>query len=184
MAGAGSPVADRGRIAVTASEVCAVQICQRCALVPFSAATSADDLLGGRPVHEVFTAAERRYNSRTRSLATVAGRIAAKSAILDLLELSFGVGGSRGSGMSADTPWNRIEILPGRHGVCADPEACHGPHRPVITLHAPLTGLLTAGEHLTVSISHSAAFAVALAVRAPLMIPARAGRDMEGNANA
>jgi len=147
---------------------------QRCIVVPFPPAWSVTDLLCGGPPGRVFTARERRHGLRSGSLATWAGRLAAKVAVLDLL----------GVPMPADPvppvegpPWTAVEILPDRYGLCAPPESCARSHRPVVTLHEPVVVLLGAHECLAVSIGHSDATAVAVAVRTGR--PTGAGRDEE-----
>lgn len=147
---------------------------QRCVVVAFPSAGSVADLLRGGPPGRVFTARERRHGLRHGSLATWAGRLAAKAAVLDLL----------GVPMPSDPvpppegpPWTAVEILPDRHGLCAAPEACARPHRPVVTLHEPVAALLGAHGCLVVSISHSEGTALALAVRT--VWPPRAGGEEE-----
>jgi phosphopantetheinyl transferase (holo-ACP synthase) len=143
---------------------------QRCVVVAFPSAGSVADLLCGGSAGRVFTARERRHALRHGSLATWAGRLAAKAAVLDLL----------GIPMPGDLvpppdglPWTAVEILPDRYGLCAAPEACLRSHRPAVTLHEPVAALLGAHGCLVVSISHSEGTAVALAVRT--VWPSQAG---------
>jgi phosphopantetheinyl transferase (holo-ACP synthase) len=125
----------------------------RSAVVDVSVVSSLDELLGGRPVDEVFSQRERRLLAGERRLFRWAGRLAAKLAVLELLgEVS----------LDGVPPLHQIEIVPERAGRCFDPGRCARGHRPIVELPAG------AGDgRLDVSISHERDVAVALAIRTP-----------------
>jgi holo-[acyl-carrier protein] synthase len=135
---------------------------QRCVVITAPAVGSAAALLGGVPASRVFTAREREHGLRAGSPATWAGRLAAKAAVLAVLGLPVPADPVP---PDAGLPWAAVEILPGVHGLCSGSGRCGRSHRPAVTLHEPAAALLGAGERLAVSISHSAATALGLAVR-------------------
>lgn len=139
------------------------QIVRQCCIVmTFPADGSVADLLSGVPPNRVFTARERQEGLRGTSLATWAGRLAAKTAILTVLGAPVP---ANPLPLSEELPWGDVEILPDSHGLCAPSGTCRWSHRPVATLREPVAALLGIGEGLAVSISHSAVTALALAVR-------------------
>jgi phosphopantetheinyl transferase (holo-ACP synthase) len=135
---------------------------QRCVVLTFPAACSLTDLLHGIPQERVFTARERQAGLRGPAPGTWAGRLAAKAAVLAVLGLPAPADPVPPSG---ELPWAAVEILPDSQGLCAVPGACERSHRPAVTLHGQAAALLGTGERVAVSISHSAATAVALAAR-------------------
>lgn len=123
----------------------------RCVTVTIPPHGSVRDLLGGRPPDQVFTPAERRRGAERPGLASWAGRLAAKQAVLGLLD--------------AGGRWTEVEVLPAATGLCADPEHCTGSHPPRVVLRGGLADRLAPEEAVAVSISHAGGVAVALAVR-------------------
>ncbi|SHN27628.1 hypothetical protein [Cryptosporangium aurantiacum] len=109
-------------------------------------------LLDGRPVEEVFTAAERLRCAERPGLGRAAGLLAAKRAVLAALGAPDGV------------RWADVEVLPDAVR-CPDPARCTASHPPAVRLRGALPDRLAPGESVTVSISHARTVAVALAVR-------------------
>ena len=109
---------------------------------------SAAALVAPRQLDDVFTARERRFCRRSSTLASWAGRYAAKLAVAELL------------GDDAPASLAGIEILPARDGTCTDPRRCAMGHPPAVHLETPASD-----APIAVSISHDGGIAVAIACR-------------------
>ena len=100
---------------------------------------------GERFLNRVFTATEQAYAEANKNgLEKLAGRFAAKEAILKLM----------GTGWRGKIAWTDIEIVNNPAG------------RPEVTLHGEVEKLAEelGIEHISVSITHTANFAIASAV--------------------
>ena len=100
---------------------------------------------GERFVDRVFTAAEQAYaNANKNSVEKLAGRFAAKEAILKLM----------GTGWRGKIAWTDIEIVNSKTG------------QPEVTLSGEVAKIAKrlGVEHVSVSITHTANFAIASAV--------------------
>ncbi|MEW9555569.1 hypothetical protein [Nonomuraea sp. NPDC050783] len=118
------------------------------------------DLHGGPPgrvpLGDVFTVAERVRSARGRTLQHWAGRLAGKRAVLRLLGLPATPG-----------RLGLVEVLPRPTRACRGDAACLDGHPPAVRLTGELAGLAGAGEHIRLSLSHTAAHALAVALHAP-----------------
>ena len=92
----------------------------------------------------VFTAAERR--DCAASMERLAGRLAAKLAIRDLLDLP------------ASGPLTELAVVPGRHEADGP---CRGMHRPEVVLTGA-AAVVGRGRQIVVSISHVRTLAIAI----------------------
>ena len=135
---------------------------QCCVVLTFPAVGSVADLLCRVPPNRVFTAGERQCGLSGGSPATWAGRLAAKAAVLTVLGVPVP---ANPLPSAEELPWTDVEIPPDAPGLCAAPGTCRLSHRPVAMLHEPAAALLSTGECLAISISHSAGTALALARR-------------------
>lgn len=100
---------------------------------------------GDRFVNRVFTAAERAYASKNKNeMEKLAGRFAAKEAILKLM----------GTGWRGKIAWTDIEVINNAVG------------QPEVTLSGEVRKIADGLgiEHISVSITHTANFAIASAV--------------------
>lgn len=129
------------------------------AAVAFGGLTAPWQLVDPMPLEAVFTRAERLRSGAGRTLQHWAGRLAAKHAVLRLLE-------------EPATPANlgAVEVLPRPTPLCHRTAACLHGHPPAVRLTGALDGREAGGTRIRVSVSHTAdlAFAVALsAARLP-----------------
>lgn len=132
------------------------------AIVGHAGLTGPRELVGDMPLEVVYTRAERLRSARGRTLQHWAGRLAAKRAVLRLLGLP-------------PTPerLGQVEILPLPTAACRAGRACLDGHPPAVRLRGDLAAPTAAGPvapgggagWIRVSISHTDARAVALAVR-------------------
>ncbi|MFI7679281.1 phosphopantetheinyl transferase [Actinophytocola sp. NPDC049390] len=101
----------------------------------------------------VFTRAERLRSGGGRTLQHWAGRLAAKYAVLQLLDVP------------ADAPaLGAVEVLPEVTSLCARNAACLHGHPPGVRLGAELAGRAGDDTRVRVSVSHNADLAVAVAL--------------------
>ncbi|QYC42705.1 hypothetical protein Nocox_25520 [Nonomuraea coxensis DSM 45129] len=113
------------------------------------------DLPGGARLEEVFTPAERVRSARGRTLQHWAGRLAGKRAVLRLLGLP-----------ATPRRLGQVEVLPRPTRACRADAACLDGHPPAVRLTGELSGLAGAGEHIRLSLSHTAERALAVALDA------------------
>lgn len=128
--------------------------------VAYAEATDVSALLDGADPDEVFSPAERVHCAAGgRSLHRWAGRLAAKRAVLGLVELPGNVEHLRS-----------VVVVPGPH-ECPDPTValCRMGHRPVVHLHGPVDAAWQrrGAAPLVLSISHDGGLAVAVAILGP-----------------
>jgi len=100
---------------------------------------------GQRFLNRIFTSAERKYAQKNKdSIEKLAGRFAAKEAILKLM----------GTGWRGKIAWTDIEVL---NNVSGQPE---------VTLRGEVKNIAVklGIKHISVSITHTANFAIASAV--------------------
>jgi holo-[acyl-carrier protein] synthase len=123
------------------------------AVVAFRGCTAPQQLLGPLPVETVFTRAERLRSGGGRTLQHWAGRLAAKYAVLQLLDVP------------ADAEaLGAVEVLPELTPLCARNAACLHGHPPGVRLGAALAGRAGDDARVRVSVSHTADVAVAVAL--------------------
>lgn len=113
----------------------------------------------GRAVRATGLRRSERIASAGAGDEHVAGRVAAKRAVLDLLGLE------PGPAQLAD-----VEVLPRPGPLCRRSAECLHGHPPGVTLHGALA-LRFAGLGVRVSISHTRSVAVAVAVLDPAAAP-------------
>jgi holo-[acyl-carrier protein] synthase len=123
------------------------------AVVGFAGLTAPQQLLGDLPVERVFTRAERLRSGAGRTLQHWAGRLAAKYAVLRLLDVPI----------DAET-LGAVEVLPEPTPQCAHSAACLHGHPPSVRLGGPLAVLADADTRIRVSVSHTAELAFAMAL--------------------
>jgi hypothetical protein len=121
-------------------------------------------LLRGCPVALVYSRAEQRYCALRQDLTGWGGRLAAKLAVADLLGID--ADGALATGRDVGLPL--IEIVPAPSVPCPDGAGCTKPHPPDVRFR--FDGSEGFGitrredESVKVSISHTQAMAIALAV--------------------
>ncbi|WP_196449606.1 phosphopantetheinyl transferase [Planomonospora sp. ID82291] len=135
------------------------------AVVGYAGLARPQDLVGAMPLEEVFTPAERVRSADGRTLQHWAGRLAAKRAVLRLL----GVPPTAGR-------LGQVEVLPEPTPACRGDAACLDGHPPAVRLTGRLAGLDGPGGRIRVSLSHTARYALAVALRAA-RLPGEAGRS-------
>ena len=118
------------------------------------------DLLSGCPKNLVFSNAEQRLCHRRTDLTGWGGRLAAKSAIAELL----GIDVAAALASHQDIGLSELEILPEPHGLCGRSASCFKPHPPQARLGPRWAAFAPDGTHLQISISHTNRLAIALAV--------------------
>ncbi|ONI90734.1 phosphopantetheinyl transferase [Saccharothrix sp. ALI-22-I] len=123
------------------------------AAVAFGGLTAPWQLVDPMPLEVVFTRAERLRSGAGRTLQHWAGRLAAKYAVLRLLDEPV-------------TPEHlgAVEVLPLPAPLCGRTAACLHGHPPGVRLDGALDGREAPGARIRVSVSHTSdlAFAVAL----------------------
>lgn len=117
-----------------------------------------DELLLGCPVELVFSNEERRHCLRRRDLTGWGGRLAAKLAVAELIDVPH----DRSLQDHTDAGLAAIEILPDRE-ACTDGPGCVKQHPPHVRFGARFAGIRAA--EFQISISHTRSRAVALCVR-------------------
>ncbi len=132
----------------------------RARVLVLPASGSLAELLHGCPTALVYSNEEQRHCGVRRDLTGWAGRLAAKLAVADLLGLDAEPELARGEirGLA------EIQILPQRQGFCTEGPGCLKPHPPQVRLAGRAAALAGDGA-IQVSISHTRARAIALAVR-------------------
>ncbi|WP_033438563.1 4'-phosphopantetheinyl transferase [Saccharothrix sp. NRRL B-16314] len=123
------------------------------AAVAFRDLTAPWQLVEPMPLETVFTRAERLRSGAGRTLQHWAGRLAAKYAVLRLLDVPE----------TAET-LGAVEILPRPTPLCSRTAACLHGHPPGVRLSGDLSVHEAPDTRIRVSVSHTAdlAFAVAL----------------------
>ncbi|MEV4176729.1 hypothetical protein [Nonomuraea sp. NPDC049709] len=124
------------------------------AVVGYAGLGRPQDLVGGLPLEAVFTPAERVRSARGRTLQHWAGRLAGKHAVLRLLAVR-----------PTAARLSQVEVLPRPTPACRADAACLDGHPPAVRLTGELAGLAGAGEHIRISLSHTAGRALAVALR-------------------
>lgn len=127
----------------------------RLVVVDYGRSATPADLVAPHDLAVVFTADERRHCVQGgRSLHHWAGRLAAKRAVLAVLDIA-----ESGRALRA------AEIVPGPHErATVEPHLCRLGHRPTVHLDARV---IPTAETVELSISHTDGVAVAIAVVTP-----------------
>jgi phosphopantetheinyl transferase (holo-ACP synthase) len=120
------------------------------------------ELLLGCPVELVFSNEERRHCQRRRDLTGWAGRLAAKLAVAELIDVPNHGSLDRCLREHIDVGLAAIEILPDRT-TCTDGPGCPKQHPPQVRFGQRFAGIDAA--HFQLSISHTRSRAIALCVR-------------------
>lgn len=124
------------------------------AVVAFRGLTAPWQLVDPMPLEAVFTRAERLRSGAGRTLQHWAGRLAAKYAVLRLLDVP------------ATAKWlGAVEILPQPTPQCGRTAACLHGHPPGVRLSGALGAHEGADTRIRVSVSHTADLAFAAALR-------------------
>ncbi|MBX3195275.1 MAG: holo-ACP synthase [Microbacteriaceae bacterium] len=131
-----------------------------CDVHPVAELAESVDLFGERYLARVFTPLEREQCEGPAQLDRLAGRFAAKEAVVKVLELP----------PTAAVPWHDIEVRTGRNGV------------PFVVLAGQAAQLALAQgiERIDVSLSHDAGIAMAVAAAMPVVEPAGGATEDEG----
>ncbi|KOV86305.1 phosphopantetheinyl transferase [Nocardia sp. NRRL S-836] len=125
------------------------------AAIAFGALTAPWQLVEPMPLEVVFTRAERLRSGAGRTLQHWAGRLAAKYAVLRLLD----------EPVTAEH-LGAVEVLPLPAPLCGRTAACLHGHPPGVRLTGALDGREAPGTRVRVSVSHTADLAFAVAVTA------------------
>ncbi|MBF8186916.1 phosphopantetheinyl transferase [Nonomuraea sp. K274] len=131
-----------------------------CSRVDYGSAGAPADLVRPAPLEAVFTRLERLRSGAGASLASWAGRLAAKHAVIEAL------GYDRAPG-----PLSEVEILPATPPGCRRGQACPHGHPPAVRFGGKLAERAAGAgiARIQVSVSHTShvALAVALVTRTP-----------------
>ncbi|WP_062432631.1 hypothetical protein [Herbidospora daliensis] len=121
------------------------------AMVAFAGLTRPQDLLDGMRIEDVYTPAERLRSGAGRSLQHWAGRLAAKRAVLRLLDVP-----------PTAEHLAQVEVLPRPTPACARTAACNDGHPPFVRLGPDLAARID--QRIRLSLSHTSGRALAMAV--------------------
>lgn len=120
--------------------------------VGFAGLTRPGELIAGLRLDEVYTRSERLRSGAGRTLQHWAGRLAAKHAVLRLLDVAPTAGHLRGT-----------EVLPRPAATCRRDAGCAHGHPPAVRLGGELARL-AGGRQIRISISHTGDRALAVAL--------------------
>jgi len=118
-----------------------------CDVHPISEIAESIELFGERYLGRVFTPTERAQAAGPKALERLAGRYAAKEAVLKVLRIPS----------TAAVPWQSIEVRSGRNGV------------PFVVLSGPAAALAEKQgiSRIDISLSHDGGVAMAVAAAIP-----------------
>ncbi|WP_277681977.1 phosphopantetheinyl transferase [Saccharomonospora azurea] len=143
------------------------------AAVPFDRIATPRALVAPLPLNEVFTHAERVRSGRGRTVQHWAGRLAAKYAVLRLLDVD---------GPSSGGRLGEVEILPRPSALCRRASECLHGHPPGVRLRGDLGARVEPGTRVGVSISHGAGLAIAVALASAPLPEDESDDHEDGNA--
>lgn len=123
------------------------------AMVGFAGLSRPQELVGDMRLEEVYTAAERLRSGYGRTLQHWAGRLAGKYAVLRLLGVS-----------PTAEHLGQAEVLPRPTPMCSRSAVCLHGHPPGVRLSGALADAAGDRERIRISISHTAACALAVAL--------------------
>ncbi|WP_245651687.1 phosphopantetheinyl transferase [Streptosporangium amethystogenes] len=124
-----------------------------CAMVSFAGLSRPKELLGEMRLEQVYTRPERLRSGTGRTLQHWAGRLAAKRAVLRLLDVA-----------ETAERLGQAEVLPRPTPLCSRSAVCLHGHPPGVRLSGALADAAGDRERIRISISHTAACALAVAL--------------------